>query len=712
MRATQASAIVVILLLSLIPQAISSEGNEAEPILQGESEEPGPFWILFTCKLESCPGMELSIISDGESFHYSDSHHVEWSGIVKNTVEWELTGSDSLGPEDFVVTSISTDNEGVMEEEDLPDIVPSPGQNSDWLSIDYSSICQLNRCEKTNWEKDKVTFTGSLENSSDEDAILVLGDFGDVVKITDINSRNLVDLEVWHRGEGKTLVRSISSSDFDGLLLDYPQDSELWIRIVHSSLGDFSPYQFNVVSFDGDKEGPDGHELPNPWTYGYQLHVNSTNDNVFRGHISTGDVEGDSILVSSGSKILMQLECEFTGGVSLDIVVHKIGNITRKILENLEGCPEELQTPESTTGVEFNMKSEVLSEWYIEITPHTNGDGSLKGDAPDFLWTETGPSEFWTHLRPGPGSVSGSLGLGDSVDIHPLEINDENGSLVMIRSDIDSPVTYQIQELKQDGWQILNYTNGAMISLPKGNHAIRVEGLSPISGDVSYEFTILYLGENIPDDGEFRDMSHLFTNFYILIGFLMILPLLVVLWWNRSTIIQRGLDSKVNEKHDIERLSKLREKLTKSTIKDKIDPREIESALGKLGETPWEGVLEEWGSPDLRHMTEQIEICAWRPMNDSFLIIGIRAFEKKWSLAGLNLNSPEGSNVEIDGINPSYICEGQDIFLDTIEPHSKKFLRISIGGNPSNIELEISGLVDGEPLAAVPRESLSWYEEK
>ena len=39
------------------------------------------------------------------------------------------------------------------------------------------------------------------------------------------------------------------------------------------------------------------------------------------------------------------------------------------------------------------------------------------------------------------------------------------------------------------------------------------EGLSPISGDVIYEFTILYLGENIPDDGS-TDMSHLFTNFY------------------------------------------------------------------------------------------------------------------------------------------------------------------------------------------------------
>ena len=190
----------------------------------------------------------------------------------------------------------------------------------------------------------------------------------------------------------------------------------------------------------------------------------------------------------------------------------------------------------------------------------------------------------------------------------------------------------------------------------------------------------------------------------------MILPLLVVLWWNRSAITQRDGAMKVNQKHEIERLIRLREKLTKSMIEDIVDPREIENALGKLGETPWEGVLEDWGSPGLRHMTDQIEICAWRTMDGSFLIIGIRTFEKKWTLAALNLNSPEGSNVEINGINPSYVYEGRDIFLDSLEPHSKKFLRISIGGNPSSIELEISGLVSGEPLAAVPREALSWEE--
>jgi len=82
--------------------------------------------------------------------------------------------------------------------------------------------------------------------------------------------------------------------------------------------------------------------------------------------------------------------------------------------------------------------------------------GVLIGDAPDLLWLETGPSEFWDVLTPGSTSYSGNLGVGDRIDIHPFEINDLNGSKVMVRSDIESPVTYQIQSLSQESWQILN----------------------------------------------------------------------------------------------------------------------------------------------------------------------------------------------------------------------------------------------------------------
>ncbi len=712
MRAARAIAISVILLLTLMPHTISSENDGVVTILEGQSEDSGPFWILFTCKIESCPGMELLIIADGESFHSSDTHHVEWSGMFNETIEWELRGSDSLGPEDFVLKSVSSTDGGIVEEGDLPDIVPSPGQNSEWISIEASSECQLNRCDEQDWEADGVSFTGSLQSSSDDDAILVSGKFGDVVKISGITSKDAIDIEFWSRGETKTLIKSISSVGFDNELLDYPGESELWIRVVHSSEGSFSPYELKIVRYEGDKEGPEGGELQNPWEYSYPLFSNSSIESVFRGHISTSDLEGDSILVSAGSKIMVNTICEFSGEISLDVVIHKLGNERDVILEDLDACPEYIQTPKSTTGVEFRMKSEGLTGWSIDVTSHMTGDGILEGDAPDFLWSETGPSEFWTYIKPGPGSISGSLGIGDSVDIHPLEITDENGSLIFIRPEMDSPVTYQIQELNPDSWQILNYTNGSIISIPKGNHAIRVEGLSPILGEVDYEFTILYLGENIPDEGEYRDLSHLFTNFYILIGFLMILPLLVVLWWNRSTILQRHWIARDNKKHDLERLKMLRRRLSESIEDVLISPREIENALGKLGESPWDGILEEWGNPDLRHMTDQIEVCAWRPVGVNFLIIGIRTFEKMWELTAINLNSPEGTSVEIRGVEPSYLCEGGDVFLDSLEPHSRKFLRVSIGGTPSSIELEVSGLVDGEPLAAVPREALLWNEEE
>ena len=68
-----------------------------------------------------------------------------------------------------------------------------------------------------------------------------------------------------------------------------------------------------------------------------------------------------------------------------------------------------------------------------------------------------------------------------------------------------------------------------------------MEGLSPIVGDVEYEFYMVYLGEDIPDEGEYRDLSHLFTNFYVLIGGLMLLPLAVVLWWNGSLFFEKKI---------------------------------------------------------------------------------------------------------------------------------------------------------------------------
>ena len=711
MGAARLGSIVAVLMLIFSGIVGANADDESEVLFQGNSDVDGPFWIEFSCELDSCQDMELVVWTDDSEYRIMDTHLVEWSGLVNGSVSWELLANPSLVMENFAMRSIIGEQSDIIENSDLPDLVPPPGQQGEWTSMSASSNCQLNRCSRSEILSEGASFVGVLDTSADDDAILVEGDNGDVVKISNIESPDSISIEYWSRSDSKTLIGSISSSESSSVYLDYPEDAELWVRIVHSDESDFSPYRFNLVRFDDENEGPAGEELGNPWIYDYQLSSNSTSYDLYRGHISSTDQLGDSLLISTGAKISLPIACHFTGEVALEILLHEIDGEKEKIVEDSNQCPQNIETSPSSTGIEFRVKSEQVIEWEIEVTSPVSGDGVLLGDAPDLLWLESGPSEFWGLISPSNTPYSGSLGIEDRIDIHPFEITDSNGSRVMIRSDIESPVTYQIQTLSQDSWQILNYTNGTVISVPPGIHAIRVEGLSPIVGDVEYEFYMVYLGEDIPDEGEYRDLSHLFTNFYVLIGGLMLLPLAVVLWWNRSLFLEKKNTRTGFEIHEVKKLELLRERLSLEGENLEGDTEGIVKALSMLGDSSWDEALYDLGKPSLRHMTEQIEICSWVIPESSFLILGIRTFQEKWELTALSVSSPEGSTASITKVSPDHMFEDNEVFLDTLSPETKRFLSLEISGSPSLLELEVSGLVDGEPLAAVPREALSFDGE-
>ena len=711
MGAARLGSIVAVLMLIFSGLVGANADDESGVLFQGNSDVDGPFWIEFSCELDSCQDMELVVWTDDSEYRIMDTHLVEWSGLVNGSVSWELLANPSLVMENFAMRSIIGEQSDIIENSDLPDLVPPPGQQGEWTSMSASSNCQLNRCSRSEILSEGASFVGVLDTSADDDAILVEGDNGDVVKISNIESPDSISIEYWSRSDSKTLIGSISSSESSSVYLDYPEDAELWVRIVHSDESDFSPYRFNLVRFDDENEGPAGEELGNPWIYDYQLSSNSTSYDLYRGHISSNDQLGDSLLISTGAKISLPIACHFTGEVALEILLHEIDGEKEKIVEDSNQCPQNIETSPSSTGIEFRVKSEQVIEWEIEVASPVSGDGVLLGDAPDLLWLESGPSEFWGLISPSNTPYSGSLGNEDRIDIHPFEITDSNGSRVMIRSDIESPVTYQIQALSQDSWQILNYTNGTVISVPPGIHAIRVEGLSPIVGDVEYEFYMVYLGEDIPDEGEYRDLSHLFTNFYVLIGGLMLLPLAVVLWWNRSLFLEKKNTRTGFEIHEVKKLELLRERLSLEGENLEGDTEGIVKALSMLGDSSWDEALYDLGKPSLRHMTEQIEICSWVIPESSFLILGIRTFQEKWELTALSVSSPEGSTASITKVSPDHMFEDNEVFLDTLSPETKRFLSLEISGSPSLLELEVSGLVDGEPLAAVPREALSFDGE-
>ena len=708
MGAARLGSIVAVLMLTISGLVGANDDVDSEILFRGNSDTDGPFWIEFSCELDTCQDMELVVWTNDSQYRIMDTHLVEWSGLVNGSVSWELLANPSLVMENFATRSIIGEQSDIIENSDLPDLVPPPGQQGEWTSISASSNCQLNRCSRSEILSEGASFIGILDTSADDDAILVEGNNGDVVKISNIESPDSINIEYWSRSVSKTLMGSISSSESSSVYLDYPEDAELWIRIVHSDESDFSPYRFDLARFDDENEGPSGEELGNPWMYDFQLISNSISNDLYRGHISSNDQLGDSLLISTGAKISLPIICHFTGEVALEILLHELDGEKEKIVEDSNQCPQNIETSPYSTGIEFRIKSEQVIEWEIEVTQPISGDGVLLGDAPDLLWLETGPSEFWSLLSPSTTPYSGSLGIGDRIDIHPFEIVDSNGSMVMIRSDIESPVTYQIQSLSQDSWQILNYTNGTVISVPPGIHAIRVEGLSPIVGDVEYEFYIVYLGENIPDEGEYRDLSHLFTNFYVLIGGLMLLPLAVVLWWNRSLFLEKRNTRSGFEIHGIKKLELLRERLSPEGENLGGDNEGVVKALSMLGDSSWDEALYDLGEPSLRHMTEQIEICGWVIPESRFLIMGIRTFQDKWELTALSVSSPEGSTAYIAKVSPEHMFENNEVFLDTLNPETKRFLSLEISGDPSLIELEVSGLVDGEPLAAVPREAISF----
>jgi hypothetical protein len=202
----------------------------------------------------------------------------------------------------------------------------------------------------------------------------------------------------------------------------------------------------------------------------------------------------------------------------------------------------------------------------------------------------------------------------------------------------------------------------------------------------------------------------MFDTFYKLIGVLMLSPLMVVIFWNRKTIMSRKKRAIGIQSHDKKRLLRIRERLSEQLKKEDLkDEKLIDLALEQLGESPWNSINEVWGKPILTHMTEEIEICAWKIVeNNKNLLLGIKVGNWGWTMAAMRIHFPEGSKLTITDISPKHLFQDDEIFLGTMEKHTQIFIRLSMTGESANLALQLSGLVNDKPLAAVPNKVINW----
>ncbi len=695
----------------------ASVGADEDPrvVLRDEAfSTSGPVWIGISCLKVGCQGMELVVWADGVEESHEDPHLVEWSGWVEGNVSWQLLVDSGTESGDLGAEVILSRMDEWTEHDDLPNIVPPPGSPGEYPQINTTSPCQLHLCTAIDLLSEGVLYVGALENQSDKDAVMVVGDHGDVMLLNSLRGPGEISIEIWHRGEeSKSLVDTIERTEM-GHYFEYPAQGELWIRLVHSVEEDYSPYEFEIVRYDDDTEAPDAGELSNPWSHGEALPFYGDSSLLYHGHLAASDSQGDSLLITSGAKMMLEPFCSFTDIVSVEIVLHQMDGSSLPVES---GCADEFETTEQTVSVEFGLTTQGrTAAWTIMLRSLKPGDGSLIGDAPDAVWEQGGPDSRWQVLSLGAATIEGSLDVSDTTDVFAFSVTEENGSYVRVQRIGDSPVTFTLMTLDQETGEVVNSTDGSMMIVPPGMHALIIErgqGMGQTEGTGEYQFSLPYNGPYEPFENEFVDLSDRARGFYMFAGFMLLTPLLVVLWWNRAAIFSGAPLASDIEEHERRRLRRLRERLAEALSAESIDEGGIEYSLKQLGDSPWRAVAQDWGEPLLRHMTEQVEICVWRiSEGDAVLLLGIRVAEVPWELAAMRIHSPEGAKVGISSVSPSRLFQDDEIFLDTLSAGSRVFLSLALEGGPTSLGFQLSGLVGGEPLAATPNRALDWGESE
>ncbi len=332
-------------------------------------------------------------------------------------------------------------------------------------------------------------------------------------------------------------------------------------------------------------------------------------------------------------------------------------------------------------------------------------------DAPETIWGSEGVGGNWIILPENNSTILGTFELNDSVDLYAIEISSSNWTTIRFSVSGNDSVSISIQRLNQSTWSIEEYANENIgeITLDQGFHAIRLERLGSYEEEVDYRFIIRNMG-NFDESGEYVNLAWMFAPFYVFAGLFLILPMLVVIWWNRENILTSSFGSSELDESELQVLSLLRQRF--SADRSSLDIEEINEALSTLGGDSWNAISEEFGKPEIRHFTENVDISLWRVKRGSgSFLIGIKTNQSKWEMAAIRINTPLGEPIKIDSVVPEMMFQDDEIYLGNLEEETTTFVRLEVFGKAPEAAIHISGILEGDPIAAVPAKTIAMEEE-
>lgn len=140
---------------------------------------------------------------------------------------------------------------------------------------------------------------------------------------------------------------------------------------------------------------------------------------------------------------------------------------------------------------------------------------------------------------------------------------------------------------------------------------------------------------------------------------------------------------------------------------------DMAKALHAVAQLEWQDGLEAWGPQRVEHRTEDVALAVWsvdeRLANTEGgwpIVVGVHVINGTWDLAALRFDAPEGEAYEVVHVEPRFLFQGEEVFLDTMGPGHRTYLVVELSGTAAQVDLELNGRMDGEPFAARIPESL------
>jgi len=691
------SLLLVMLFAPLFDLPTVDAGPVAGTVLFDGDIDAGWGWFEARCPDgEVCGEMSFRVeAEDGQTWNISDRFHAEWLEQVsagRLTITW-LSGSATI--------QYSVMN-GTHELGDAPDDSPlATAPENETLAAAGCSL--ITECGTSTLEQDGSRWSGVLEDGNDTDVVPLTAADGDVFEIRVDHVRGPVVLEAWTRIDQqpyRLLTHQVANSETRASHVFFSTGSEMvWLKMRSDGVDAVTPYSMLIARHVAAQETEGGEAAAESAT------VSRDPDGPLGGHLSRTD-SGDSVLLSVGAGLPLVIDCNATDVANLTVLDPNSDTILHG--GGFGDCPVNIEVPQRIGLLEVRIDGHSTDlAWRLSHSIAGIADGSSLGDAPSAQWTESTNTDYnrniWPWLNGTTQGVTGGLVADRDIDVWMVHLTDDAWVEAALQAESAACCTLEILRLNQSDGIVLE-SSSLPIDLMAGTHAIRVTGMSGSVGP--YTFDLRAETEPPADQNEsFQDLSHLFKPFYIGIGILMLSPWLLVAWWALT-------GQNRFEEHELKRLARLRQRLAAVTPDGRADDRTIDAALRQLGDTNWDALFAEWGDPAIRHSTDLIEMVAWTlPSQRQTLLIGLKVTGTAWQHAALRCASVAGEAIEIEAVHPTRLHFEDEIDLDVLSSGHQTFLRITFEGEPEAIDLHLSGLVAGEPMAATSTRAIIMEEE-